>query len=346
MMTLAGPRWGLTSLTLLALACSDDAPDVPQGGLGVPQRGSIRFELSFSALVEVASVNATCTRSKGGPELTNSLEVTTSTISGRTVTAATWTGLSGPADYDCRLEAASTDMRIRCSASLEDIRVEVDRVTTVDVPLQCIDTVPRGGINIAASVNVCPGIWSIGVAPLGPTVGNETTLTASVANVDSGSVRLRWTVSPSNVGTIADSSANPIRLMCDLAGTATVTVVAGDDEGCELPAVGAAIARVARAVKTAWVACLPVGRCGNGGIELGEECDLGDEGNADTTAYCTANDDRRGPCRVKLCGDGVVDPITEAQLDPVARPDTLFEECDDGNRLGGDGCSAGCRIER
>jgi len=61
--------------------------------------------------------------------------------------------------------------------------------------------------------------------------------------------------------------------------------------------------------------------CGNGSIDTGEDCD--DSGES---ATCDAD------CTFVVCGDGM-------------RNLTAGEECDDGNTVGGDGCSATCTTE-
>ncbi|MCB1530810.1 MAG: DUF4215 domain-containing protein [Rhodospirillales bacterium] len=68
--------------------------------------------------------------------------------------------------------------------------------------------------------------------------------------------------------------------------------------------------------------------CGDGVTDTGEECD----------AYLTYRDpDRpnvcRNDCTLPRCGDGIVDDAAPYN-----------EECDDGNTLGGDGCSTHCKI--
>ncbi len=65
--------------------------------------------------------------------------------------------------------------------------------------------------------------------------------------------------------------------------------------------------------------------CGDGFIELGEECDDGED-NSDTVGDACRTD-----CTLPVCGDGVLDSETE--------------ECDDGNTEGGDGCDASCGLE-
>jgi cysteine-rich repeat protein len=71
--------------------------------------------------------------------------------------------------------------------------------------------------------------------------------------------------------------------------------------------------------------------CGDGIVQPGEECDNGfdddldfdDVINPDTCVNCTV---------VERCGDGILQPLRG-------------EECDDGNRLDGDGCSSDCKFE-
>ncbi|MCB9682042.1 MAG: hypothetical protein H6733_11310 [Alphaproteobacteria bacterium] len=68
----------------------------------------------------------------------------------------------------------------------------------------------------------------------------------------------------------------------------------------------------------------PLPTCGDGVLDLGEECDDG-AANSDAGA-----DACRSTCRVASCGDGVVDGD---------------EVCDDGNGIGGDGCDPTCSPE-
>jgi cysteine-rich repeat protein len=63
--------------------------------------------------------------------------------------------------------------------------------------------------------------------------------------------------------------------------------------------------------------------CGNGALELGEECD---DGNGEDGDGCSAH------CLIESCGDGIVNNAPN-------------EECDDGNNSDGDGCSADCQLE-
>ena len=59
--------------------------------------------------------------------------------------------------------------------------------------------------------------------------------------------------------------------------------------------------------------------CGNGFVDLGEDCD---DGNTDPTDTCT------NTCQAAKCGDGIVE--------------VGVEQCDDGNRVNNDACSNKC----
>ncbi|HWO11758.1 MAG TPA: DUF4215 domain-containing protein, partial [Polyangiaceae bacterium] len=93
------------------------------------------------------------------------------------------------------------------------------------------------------------------------------------------------------------------------------------------------------------------GVCGNGVEEPGEECDDGNTLEADGCS---------GGCELEVCGNGRLDPgelceppgtpFCDARCYPRVERcgDRLVaadEQCDDGNTLDGDGCSARCDLE-
>jgi cysteine-rich repeat protein len=96
----------------------------------------------------------------------------------------------------------------------------------------------------------------------------------------------------------------------------------------------------------------PAGFCGDGKVDVGEECD---DGNADEIDQCTTkcrppscgddilqpgeicddgnldeNDDCTSKCKLSVCGDGIL------------REDT--EECDDANAVDTDACLSTCKV--
>jgi cysteine-rich repeat protein len=98
--------------------------------------------------------------------------------------------------------------------------------------------------------------------------------------------------------------------------------------------------------------CIPEG-CGNGVIDLGEECD---DGNDDNTDACLK------VCRAAVCGDGFVwegteecDDANDVNTDSCLGDCTEascgdghlwegVEECDDGNQVSTDGCTNECKL--
>ena len=110
-------------------------------------------------------------------------------------------------------------------------------------------------------------------------------------------------------------------------------------------------------VTVAGATCLePVGTCGNGTLEPGEECD---DGNTVGCDGCSPT------CHIERCGNGLVEcneecddgPANGTPGDPCTATCTRAprcgdgvldpgEQCDDGNTVSGDGCSATCQIEK
>lgn len=70
--------------------------------------------------------------------------------------------------------------------------------------------------------------------------------------------------------------------------------------------------------------CTRLKNCGDGKLDKGEECDPNAEGSSPEA--CTPT------CKIRGCGNAIVDQIGE-----------FDEACDDGNTVGGDGCSANCK---
>ena len=72
---------------------------------------------------------------------------------------------------------------------------------------------------------------------------------------------------------------------------------------------------------------LTLAYCGNGILDLGEECD---DGNGVPDDGCTSSCRSETPRDLSLCGNGTLDPN---------------EECDDADRDNADGCSSLCQLE-
>jgi fibro-slime domain-containing protein len=79
--------------------------------------------------------------------------------------------------------------------------------------------------------------------------------------------------------------------------------------------------------------------CGDGALNIGEDCDDGNTIAGDGCSQCMVDMGWICPppgtiCLAKLCGDGI-----------IAGKGALGEECDDKNRLNMDGCDSDCKIE-
>lgn len=85
------------------------------------------------------------------------------------------------------------------------------------------------------------------------------------------------------------------------------------------------------------------GVCGNGVPEWGEECDLGDTADGDgCSSVCMLEPGYTcdwQSCRLAVCGDGLQDWYA------LGGGVYAYEQCDDGNAIGADGCSSSCEVE-
>ena len=102
-------------------------------------------------------------------------------------------------------------------------------------------------------------------------------------------------------------------------------------------------------------ACAPMGICGDGTLDPGEQCDDGSNENGDG---CSVD------CSLEFCGDGILQTNIGEQCDDANDVNEdgcstdcflefcgdnilqagLGEECDDGGNEDGDGCSADCSL--
>ena len=103
-------------------------------------------------------------------------------------------------------------------------------------------------------------------------------------------------------------------------GAIAVTTTDGDASTDTLPLTSSSSPSEPDTSSSSAETTLPAPTCGDGSLDVGEECD---DGNADDTDECTL------ACKLAICGDGSVHALLEA--------------CDDGNDDDTDACLSTCQ---
>ncbi len=181
----------------------------------------------------------------------------------------------------------------------------------------------------------------LGLAACVPATGESSTqvaLSTSTTDVEN---------SGSGVFTVTSDASHSGPASSDTSSTSTdasTTVVSTDDTSTGEPGSSSSTGNE--------VSTGPAGFCGDGKVDIGEECD---DGNADEIDQCTTkcrppgcgddilqpgeicddgnldeNDDCTSKCKPSVCGDGIL------------REDT--EECDDANAITTDACLPTCKL--
>jgi cysteine-rich repeat protein len=214
-------------------------------------------------------------------------------------------GLAAGTDYSLNIEAVADDGQIQCSGSAA-FAVQAGRTTQVTLALNCSNTTPTtGSIDVNGNFNQCPVIDALTVNPLVALVGETITVSSHFRDADGDTLSYRWA---DDVGIF--SEAHEAEYVCPFTFDPRHLVVTASDGRCSVS-------------ETVEVTCLSfvLGICGDGIVDIGEECD---DGNLDNTDACP-ND-----CTLPFCGDAVIEGD---------------EICDDGNIFSGDGCSSACLPE-
>lgn len=235
--------------------------------------------------------------------------------------------------------------------------------TRVSVLLLCGATDNDGDIIVDGEFESCPVITSISAIPGETRAGGTIALSSTISH---GSTPVVWTGSG---GTFADAGDYDTTFTCGaVSGTYTLTVTIDSTEAaCD-------------ASSTVDVICSPAAGCGNGVVDLGEQCDDGNSVNTDActnaclNASCgdgitgpgeecddgngTNDDDCSNACDLNDCGDGEVDPGEVCDGTPNCNPATCTpfgcgdgivtapEQCDDGNSVDNDACTNACTTPR
>jgi len=150
-------------------------------------------------------------------------------LAGSSLLSAVIGGIPAGNGYSISLSASdATNSAITCSGSAS-FNVTAGATTSTQVKLQCKTPAKTGSVMVNGTLNVCPVIDSLSVAPAETTVGNAVGLTATGSDADKAPSALSysWT---SNSGTIAGAGSANASLTCTSVGPVTVTLTVSDGD--------------------------------------------------------------------------------------------------------------------
>ena len=150
-------------------------------------------------------------------------------VAGSSLISAVIGGIPAGSGYSISLSASdATNSAITCSGSAS-FNVTAGATTSTQVKLQCKTPAKTGSVMVNGTLNVCPVIDSLSVAPAETTVGNAVGLSATGSDSDKlpSALSYSWT---SNSGTIAGAASANASLTCTSVGPVTVTLTVSDGD--------------------------------------------------------------------------------------------------------------------
>ena len=150
-------------------------------------------------------------------------------VSNSTTISAVIGGIPAGNGYSITLsgsDAGSTGITCTGSASFN---VTAGTTTSTQIHLQCKTPPKTGGVMINGTLNICPVIDSLSVAPAETTVGHSIDLVGAGSDVDQlpSALKYAWT---STSGTLSNATSAHASLACTTAGSATVTLTITDGD--------------------------------------------------------------------------------------------------------------------
>jgi cysteine-rich repeat protein len=196
-----------------------------------------------------------------------------------------------------------------------DTRFNISEDTVTEVELDVVCTLqgravrPTGGATVTANVSVEPGeACSVTRLTVGPLVVYQGAEISVQGRAEPDTSEFEWSTTGDLRGTFDfDAPAENLGTFTCTQGQGEIVLTIVDGECSDQASVP--------------VTCAEPAECGDGVVEMGEECD--DE-NGVSEDGCSA------ACLAERCGDGIVQ---------------RGESCDDGNSRAGDGCGTTCSIE-
>ena len=208
------------SVGLSVFGCS--APDSSATSPEVSEEvGSVGLALQTGG-VTLNSVSYTIV----GPGFTKSGSIN---VANSTVISAVIGGIPAGNGYSISLSASdAANSAVNCTGSAS-FNVTAGATSSTQVKLQCKTPPKTGGVLVNGSLNICPAIDSLSVAPAETTVGNSVGLSASGSDADKipSALSYSWT---STSGTIAGANSANASLTCTAVGPVTVTLTVSDGD--------------------------------------------------------------------------------------------------------------------
>ncbi len=274
-------------------ACGSDSANTQQtSDSDVSKVGSVGMAITLPDDSVVSSVTYTIT-GPAGYSRTGSVPVGDSTL-----LTFRLSGIPVGNGYSIAL-AATTTFSNSCAGTAA-FNVLDNATTRVSVLLVCGATDGDGDLIVDGEFESCPIVTAAGAIPAEVRVGGTIALTSAISH---GDTPVLWSGAG---GTFLAPNAYATTFTCETIGTHALTVAINSSEAA------------CTDTDVVEVICSPSAGCGNGVLDLGEQCD---DGNTVDTDACT------NACRTAVCGDGIAGPS---------------EECDDGNGVDADACSNTC----
>ena len=138
-------------------------------------------------------------------------------------------GIPAGNGYSISLSATDAANSATTCTGSASFNVTAGATSTAQVRLQCKAPSKTGSVMVNGTLNVCPVIDSLSVAPAETTVGNSVGLSATGSDADQSpnALSYSWT---SNSGTISGGNLTVASLKCTAVGPVTVTLTVSDGD--------------------------------------------------------------------------------------------------------------------
>ena len=250
-----------------------------------------------------------------------------------------------PGAYGVRLTASSEEQgrdgpRTKCIGEAGPFIVNADTETVGSMLINCSSDRDLGTLRTNGEFNRCAIVKVANVSPSVVSVGFLIDVSATGQDDEGDAIDYLWS---DGAGTFADPTAATTTYTCAAQGVHEITISVSDDAAQAATANSPVPAFTS--CKDSWtttVECVAAPNCGNGMIDVPEECDPPD---VPANWIC----DPATCLRVPTCGDGVVDPDEDCDTvtpDAFCDASCMFIDpcspnlCDDNDSCTDNNCAA------